>query len=126
MVDTLVQFDLPDEIAESEHKKPWQSGHFAKTLLKKHDLRLVLISMEKSATLKEHHADGTISVQVLKGQIRFIAQGTPHDLKAGSILSLEASIKHKIEAVQDSAFLLTISWPSNQELTAMKHRGYGT
>ena len=126
MADTLVQFDLTKEIAESEQKKPWQSGHFAKTLLKKHDLRVVLISMEKSAILKEHHADGTISVQVLKGQILFTTQGHAHDLKAGSLLSLEASIKHEVEALQDSAFLLTISWPSNEELLAMKHRGYGT
>jgi quercetin dioxygenase-like cupin family protein len=78
MIDTLIQFDLLHEIADSEQKKPWQSGHFAKTLLKKHDLRVVLITMEKSAILKEHHADGTISVQVLKGQIRFTTQGNAH------------------------------------------------
>ena len=126
MIDTLIQFDLLHEIADSEQKKPWQSGHFAKTLLKKHDLRVVLITMEKSAILKEHHADGTISVQVLKGEVRFTTQGNAHHLKTGSLLTLEASIQHEIEALQDCAFLLTISWPSNEALLAMKHRGYGT
>jgi quercetin dioxygenase-like cupin family protein len=126
MIDRLAQFDLHQEIADSEHKKPWQSGHFAKTLFKKHDLRVVLITMENAAKMKEHHADGTISVQVLKGQIRFNVHGKPHDLKSGNLLTLGASIKHEVEALEDSAFLLTISWPSDEELAAMKHRGYGT
>jgi quercetin dioxygenase-like cupin family protein len=126
MIDRLAQFDLLQEIADSEQKKPWQSGHFAKTLFKKHDLRVVLITMENAAKMKEHHADGTISVQVLKGQIRFSVHGKPHDLKSGNLLTLGASIKHEVEALEDSAFLLTISWPSDEELAAMKHRGYGT
>ena len=126
MIDRLAQFDLHQEIADSEQKKPWQSGHFAKTLFKKHDLRVVLITMENAAKMKEHHADGTISVQVLKGQIRFSVHGKPHDLKLGNLLTLGASIKHEVEALEDSAFLLTISWPSDEELAAMKHRGYGT
>jgi quercetin dioxygenase-like cupin family protein len=126
MIDKLAQFDLPQEIADSEQKKPWQSGHYAKTLFKKHDLRIVLIVMENVARMKEHHADGTLSVQVLKGQIRFSVNGKPHDLKIGDLITLSASIRHEVEALQDSAFLLTLSWPSNQDLLAMKHRGYGT
>jgi quercetin dioxygenase-like cupin family protein len=126
MIDKLAQFDLPQEIADSEQKKPWQSGQYAKTLFKKHDLRVVLIVMENAAKMKEHHADGTLSVQVLKGQIRFSVHGKPHDLKAGDLITLSASIRHEVAALQDSAFLLTLSWPSNQDLQAMKHRGYGT
>jgi quercetin dioxygenase-like cupin family protein len=126
MIDRLAQFDLHQEITDSEQKKPWQSGHFAKTLFKKHDLRVVLITMENAAKMKEHHADGTISVHVLKGQIRFTVHGKHHDLKSGNLLTLGASIKHEVEALEDSAFLLTISWPSDEELAAMKHRGYGT
>jgi len=126
MIDKLAQFDLLQEIADSEQKKPWQSGHFAKTLFKKHDFRVVLITMENAAKMKEHHADGTISVHVLKGKIRFTVHGKPHDLKAGNLITLGASIRHEVEALEDSAFLLTISWPSDEELAAMKHRGYGT
>ena len=126
MIDKLAQFDLLQEIADSEQKKPWQSGHFAKTLFKKHDFRVVLITMENAARMKEHHADGTISVHVLQGQIRFTVHGKPHDLKSGNLITLGASIRHEVEALEDSAFLLTISWPSDEELAAMKHRGYGT
>jgi quercetin dioxygenase-like cupin family protein len=126
MIDKQARFDLLKEIADSEQKKPWQSGHYAKTLFKRHDLRVVLITMENGARMKEHHADGTLSVQVLKGQIRVTLQDKPHDLHAGNLFTLAGSIRHDVEAVGDSAFLLTISWPSDQELAAMQHRGYGT
>ena len=122
----MAQFDLFKEIADSEQNKPWQSGHNAKTLFKKHDFRIVLITMEDAARMKQHHADGTISIQVLKGQIRVTIQGKPHDIPAGQLFTLAASIRHDVESIGESAFLLTISWPSTEELAAMKHRGYGS
>ena len=125
-VEPVAQFDLQQELAECQQKKPWPSGIFSRTLFKKHDFRCVLIAMEPSAAMKEHHADGTLSVQVLKGRLRFGAEGNQFELAAGSLLTLSASIKHDVHALEDSAFLLTISWPSNEELLAMKHRGYGT
>jgi quercetin dioxygenase-like cupin family protein len=126
MVDKLAQFDLNQEIADAEHKKPWPSGHYARTLYKKHDLRILLINMENASHMKEHHADGTLAIQVLKGQIRVNVGGKPYELGAGNLFTLAGSIRHDVEALADSAFLLTISWPSNEELAAMKHRGYGT
>lgn len=122
----LAQFDLMQEMMDSQQKKPWPMGHSARTLFKKSDLRMVLISMERGSVLKEHHADGTISVQVLKGSIRFTAQGEAHSLKVNGVLTLGASIKHEVEALEESAFLLTIAWPDAQKLATMKHRGYGT
>jgi quercetin dioxygenase-like cupin family protein len=126
MVDKIAQFDLPKEIADAERKKPWPSGIHSKTLFKKHDLRVVLVSMQNAAHMKEHHADGTISVQVLKGEIRVSVNGKPHDLPNGTLFTLGHSIRHDVEAKSDAVFLLTISWPSAEELAAMKHRGYGS
>jgi quercetin dioxygenase-like cupin family protein len=125
-VESLAQFDIQQELADCHRKKPWASGICSKTLFKKPDLRCVLVVMESSAVMKEHHADGSISVHVLSGRLRFGVQGKEYDLSAGNLLTLAASIKHDVHALEDSAFLLTISWPSNQELLAMKHRGYGT
>jgi quercetin dioxygenase-like cupin family protein len=113
-------------MADSEQKKPWPSGIYAKTLFKKHDLRVVLISMQNTAHMKEHHADGTLSIQVLKGQLHVSVNGKSHDLPTGTLFTLGHSIRHDVEAKGDSAFLLTISWPSAEELAAMKHRGYGS
>ncbi len=126
MVDKLAQFDLLKEIDEAEQKKPWAAGHYARTLFKKHDLRILLITMQTASRMKEHHADGTISIQVLKGRVRVNVADDPHELSAGNLFTLAASIRHDLEALEDSAFLLTISWPRTEELAAMKHRGYGT
>jgi quercetin dioxygenase-like cupin family protein len=126
MLKDVAQFDLSREMTDSDAKKPWQGGHYARTLFKKSDFRVVLISMAPGARLKEHHADGAISVQVLKGSIRFTTQRKAHDLKQGNVLILGASIKHDVEALEDSAFLLTIAWPDAAKLSALKHRGYGT
>jgi quercetin dioxygenase-like cupin family protein len=126
MVADRAQFDLTLEIADSERQKPWPSGIHAKTLYKKLDFRAVLISMEAGSRMKEHHVDGTSSVQMLRGHIRYSAEGQTYDLEAMSLLTIGASIKHDVEAIEASVFLLTISWPANQQLLAMQHRGYGT
>ena len=82
--------------------------------------------MEAGARIKEHHMDGTSSVQMLRGHIRYSVEGHISNLEAMSLLTVGASIKHDIEAIAPSVFLLTISWPANQQLLAMQHRGYGT
>jgi quercetin dioxygenase-like cupin family protein len=126
MTADLAQFDLTGEIADSEQQKPWPSGIHAKTLYKKRDFRVVLICMETSARMKEHHVDGTSSLQVLKGNLHYSARGEVHNLQAGSLITLGASIKHEVEAIIDSAFLLSIAWPDTEHLLALQHRGYGT
>jgi quercetin dioxygenase-like cupin family protein len=126
MIADLAHFDLAHEMVGFEQHKPWPKGIHSKTLFKKKDFRVVLICMEAAARIEEHHADGTSSVLVLKGAIRYKAQGQIYDLQTGSLLTLGASIRHDVEAVVESGFLLTISWPDNQELLAMPHRGYGT
>ena len=124
--DGFAQFDLAQAMKEAERQKPWQQGHTARMLLKKANFRVVLISMEKESVLKEHHADGPISVQVLKGSIRFSAQGEAPTLGIGNIITLGASIKHEVVALEDSAFLVTIAWPDGEKLEALQHRGYGS
>ncbi len=126
MLKDFAQLDLVQEMLNSEQTKPWQTGHTARMIFKKADFRMVLISMEKGSVLKEHHADGTISVQVLKGSIRFTAQEEAHTLQVNSVVALGASIKHEVEALEDSAFLLTIAWPNAAKLQTIQHRGYGT
>lgn len=126
MVSDLAQIDLAQEMKDAEQKRPWPTGHFAKTLIKKPDIRVVLMLMDKGAVMKEHHADGTITVQTVKGAIDFRAQGESYHLKPNTVLMLGASIKHEVEALEVSAFLLTIAWPTPEKLQAMPHRGYGS
>jgi quercetin dioxygenase-like cupin family protein len=118
--------DLANELAGSMEHKPWQSGLYSKLLLKTDDLRLVLIAMETGAKIKEHHADGAISIHALEGTLCVHVQAQAQHLHAGQILTLAPGIKHDIEAREESALLLTISWPSGEKLQSMAHRGYGS
>lgn len=106
-------------------KSPWPSGIHAKTLYKKLGFRTVLNSTEASAHMKEHHVDGTSSVQLLRGHTRYSAEAQTYDLKATSLSTVGASIQYEVEAIEASVFLLTISWPASQQLFAMQHRRYG-
>lgn len=120
------QFDLESEISALETHKPWPQGLTSRMLLKTDDLRIVLIVMQAGARMEEHHSDGRISIQVLRGAIRTRVQHNVVDLTPGRLLALDRSIKHDVEARDDSAFLLTIAWPSDEELIGLKHRGYGS
>jgi quercetin dioxygenase-like cupin family protein len=112
MTEDSVRIDLDTEIRGSESRKPWPSAKQAKTLVNKDGLRLVLFTMEQGATINEHQADGPITVHVLRGEIRFRAQDQEHSLRAGQLLTLGPSIRHAVESVGESAFLLTISRPN--------------
>jgi quercetin dioxygenase-like cupin family protein len=45
------------------------------------------------------------------GRIQVRARGRTFDLGAGSLLALDRGIPHDVEALEESAFLLTIAWP---------------
>jgi quercetin dioxygenase-like cupin family protein len=122
--DGIVQFDLPSEIANAEMRKPWPTGVYSKTLVKELDMRVVLSIMEPGAQMKSHHADGSMSVQVLRGTVHLRAQAADHELRSGQILTLLPSIRHDLEASEPSAVLFTLSWPESEKLRSMPHRGY--
>lgn len=118
------QFDLPHEMANAETRKPWPTGIFSKTLVKENDMRVVLSLMEPGAQMKSHHADGSLSVQVLRGAVQLHAEAADHELHSGQILTLLPSIRHDVKAVEPSAVLFTLSWPESEKLRSMPHRGY--
>jgi quercetin dioxygenase-like cupin family protein len=43
------------------------------------------------------------------------AAGRTFDLAAGRLLTLDEGVRHDVEAVDDSALLLTIAWPQQRE-----------
>ena len=50
-----------------------------------------------------------------QAHIRLNASGRTFDLRPGSLLALDQGTPHAIEALQESAFLLTIAWPGRTE-----------
>lgn len=109
----LLDFDLAEETRRQRQEKPWLrgTGRSSTTLVKHPDLRVVLISMKAHTRMHEHAAAGRISVQTLSGYIRLQLPNRAVDLPAGHLLALDQCVPHDVEAIEESVFLLTLSWP---------------
>ena len=81
----------------------------ALTLVKTHAVTIVLVALHAGAILKEHHAEGPITVAVLEGAIRFKARGEERVLRRDGLLALGDAIQHEVEALEESAFVLTVN-----------------
>ncbi len=108
--DGMVGFDLAKETEILRSEPEWASGRNAKTLVKFPDFRIVLVVLKAGVVIHEHRTAGRISVQTLAGRIRMHVHEQTLDLPHGSVLILDHAVKHDIEAVEESAFLLTIAW----------------
>ena len=113
MESPVLSFDLNAEIKQLRGENAWQGGRNSKTLVKHPDFRVVLTVLKSNARLHEHKAAGGISVQAIVGHIRMHVQDKVIDLPAGHMLALERALPHDVEALEDSAFLLTIAWPAD-------------
>jgi quercetin dioxygenase-like cupin family protein len=93
---------------EEEH---WQRGsRTAKTLLKAPDLRVTLVALKAGAQLDDHEADGSATVHGLQGRLLITVEGAVTELLPGQLLILPPHTHHTVEAVENSAFLLSVGW----------------
>ncbi|MGH7058190.1 MAG: cupin domain-containing protein, partial [Acetobacteraceae bacterium] len=92
---------------------PQWTGHdrSARSLVKHRDLTVTLLLLRKGARLAEHQARGSFSLQVLEGSVSFNAGDEVLTLEHGSIAVLEREVPHSVEALADSALLLTAALP---------------
>jgi quercetin dioxygenase-like cupin family protein len=110
----VMDFNLSTEIAQLHQEETWlRTGHNSKTLVKQSDFRIVLIALKKGGHLEEHKADARISIHTLSGRVRLQLPGQAVDLPVGHLLALDRGVRHDVEAVEESALLLTISWPKS-------------
>ena len=107
----FLEFDLNAQTEQLKCEPAWQNGRNAKTMVKYPDFRIVLMLMKAKTRIEEHHADGRISVQTVAGHIRMHVAGRDFDLPVGHLLALDHEVRHDVEALEDSAFLLTIARP---------------
>lgn len=106
-----LRFDLNDEIRRLESEPRWQAGHTARTIVKYDDFRVVLITISAGARLVEHRTAARISIQALTGKIRVRVGTDMIEVAAGGLLTLDRDLEHEVEALEHSAFLVTIAWP---------------
>lgn len=114
LANAVIQTNISDQLEKLRTAPSWNqpSGRSSETLVKYRDFRIVLVLMKPGSHINDHQADGPISVQAIRGKIRVrMSDGHTTELKAGDMLALERSLKHDVEALEESAFLLTLAWP---------------
>ncbi len=105
----VLQYGLDETVQSLRGRPQYQNGdQTGATLLKEPDLRVVLIALKAGAGIREHDASGPISVQTLSGRVVVEIGGDRRELGAGQLLMLEPGIEHSLEALDESAILLTI------------------
>jgi len=110
---SVLRFNLAGELDQLHQDEGWlhSTGRSSKTLVMYPDLRIVLIAMKANTRMHEHTAAGRISVHTLNGHIRLHLPERVVDLPVGHLVALDHCVPHDVEASEDSAFLLTLSWP---------------
>jgi quercetin dioxygenase-like cupin family protein len=112
LAEPLLQIDFERELQQLRGENSWQreTGRSSKTLAKYPDFRIVLILMKSGTRMRQHRAEGRISIQQLKGRVRVHLADRNVDVSAGHLLVLDCGVLHDVEALEESALLLTISW----------------
>lgn len=115
VLDRPVQrFHLGTEIDHLHAQQAWHSGTgpSSTTLIKHPDLRVVLVAIRKGESLPVHRTVARITVQGLSGKLQLKVGDKLESVAAGELLMIDRDLPHDVEAVEDSAFLLTLAWPA--------------
>jgi quercetin dioxygenase-like cupin family protein len=103
------EVSLEDESEALRNSPEWLTGIAHKRLIQYPDFQMTLRRMKPNTRIAEHYNPGRICVQTLFGYIRMHADGRTFDLRPGQCLVLDRAVVHDVEAVEESAFLLTIA-----------------
>jgi len=110
----VIRRNIGKELEKLKEAPSWQreSGRSSETLVKYDEFRIVLVRMKPGSYMSHHRAEGPISIHVIDGKIRVhLPEDRMEDLVPGNLLTLGRCLEHDVEALEESAFLLTIAWP---------------
>lgn len=97
---------LAEKLREEDHSAV--HGHRQMTLFKKEAVTMVLFAFDAGSELKEHAADGIVTIQCVVGDLIVGTAQDEYDLHAGQVVALAPKIRHNVKAAEQSTMLLTV------------------
>ena len=108
-----MEFEVGKDLEDLRHGPEWEGGIARKVLIRYPDFQITLRRMKANTRIPEHQNPGRICIQTAFGHIQMHADDKLFDLPQGKMLVLDRAVSHDVEAVEESAFLLTVAYPEN-------------
>jgi quercetin dioxygenase-like cupin family protein len=106
----LLRLRLNEQLEGLRREPTWRtSGRNAITLAKEPTLRVVLVLLGEGTRISEHQTAGPLTFHVLIGSVTLRAGDRAERLGSGELIVLESAVAHEVEALEESACLLTLA-----------------
>jgi quercetin dioxygenase-like cupin family protein len=84
------------------------SGHRQIALMRHGPVTVILIVFDAGGLLKEHQAEGVLTIHVLSGRLQVVVDEEAREMAAGELMALAAGMPHSVLALAPSEMLLTV------------------
>lgn len=102
-------FNLHDVVSQFPPDPQSAARHRAEILVKSDTLRVVLVTALSGGTLHDHSAPGPITIHIIDGSFAVTVGGERQVVSADEVMVIAPGVDHRVECVEDGAFLLTIA-----------------
>ena len=102
------RIDFGAVLEDLKEEAPNGNGHRQVALFHHGRVTQILFAFDADSELKEHSANGLVTIHALSGQLTVQASGETHSLTAGTMLVLLPGVKHNVLATVASDMLLTV------------------
>lgn len=100
--------DINSAMAQLMNENGWEETDCnGITLFKTDNLTTVLICMHTGSRIGENTIDGTVTLQVVEGEVELTANEDVLTLHTGQIVMLHHDVTHSILATEETVMLLT-------------------
>jgi quercetin dioxygenase-like cupin family protein len=108
----------------SEHENPWidiAPGIRRRTIATGASMYQMQAELAAGSVMPEHAHRQEQIAHVVRGRMKLIVQGVPHDLRAGDAFYLASNVPHGVETLEDTTVIDTFS-PPREDYVALDEK----
>lgn len=102
----LIDLDAIAEQIKAEH--PPEHGHWQMVIFRRGGMTLALYCFEAGGSLREHTADGLMTIQPLDKPMVVHTPQQTHEVAPGQLVTLDPGVPHDVQAAKGGRMLLTV------------------